>query len=185
MLDPSGMGLNRIDECCPGPQNNEDPGVTIRRYRWGFGHQYLHVPLGGLGAINIGWNAPANNTPGAFVLEEPQRCDDSSQYFEWATKRVRHGTLQGGSAKGKCCRDATAGDILSCMDGRIALAQGMQFGIVFRNCRRMSNVVITKCCLRRGKLIHSPPGDDTPPGLGQAASMLGGIMAGGVSGSSN
>ncbi len=168
--DPIGEegGLNLYSMVGNNPVSRYDilglyAGFTIRRYNGGLGHQFISR-----GGVNIGFYGDAAfGTPGGFMNEQdvtdgtPGRPspNDDNFYYEWDTNKKTSGTFKAGSKKGCPCKSGNEEDVVSCMSTFVQEAsQGdIAFNIVLRNCRVMSNRALTSCCLKKGKLIHTPP----------------------------
>lgn len=154
------------------------PGITIKRLVGGLGHQWCSLNTPGYPSHNVGYyaedRASATGKRGRWFNERtvrrerggnPNDLDNKNLYYEWEVVRKKSGK----SKDGDCCENMGDDVRKSCFNDLVADENAnseRNFHIGFNNCRHNSERAISRCCMRKGSLIHSPErgGSSTPTG---------------------
>ena len=71
---------------------------------------------------------------------------------------LRYMKFNYGPVKGKCCKDASRSDVLSCLEDYVDKNPHPIYRLPFLHCRSRAKDALNACCLRKGKQIETKLG---------------------------
>ena len=83
---------------------------------------------------------------------------NSLKEFDTELKDSKHlglfkSKLEYGESKEKCCKNATNGEIVSCLNDYAAQHPRQTYWLPFLNCRARAKSALSSCCLKVGKRL--------------------------------
>jgi RHS repeat-associated protein len=131
-------------------------GITIIRNVGIIGHQSISTPSGSRGFWGTTASLPVDFGEWRDDTDKNADWRNNGNYYEWETERKDSGKIVDESGKEKCCKDASCSDIMACIGSSSNIGPSSTPYTPASQCRTVSEHVIGKCCLSKGKSIHSP-----------------------------